>query len=570
MKYSFLFRTRIIFFCVVVFASILIGKLFLVQVVHSESYKERADRQYSTPSSAIFERGTIYFSQKDNQLVSAATQATGYKIAINPSKISDAESVYEKLSTIFLLDKEGFFAKAGKVNDPYEEIASHITKMQADSISALKISSVSIFKEKWRFYPGESLASQTLGFVAYKGDELGGRYGLERQYDDFLSRDKNDPYVNFFAEVFSNISDVLFSDESKEGDIVTSIEPGVQGFLEKTLSDVRTKYGVDSMGGIIMNPQDGSIYALSTKPDFDVNNFSKVKTVSTFSNTLVESVYEFGSIIKPLVMASALDRGVLTAETKYEDRGMVVVEDKEIFNFDKKGRGVVNMQEVLTQSLNTGMVFVYKKLGKEQMREYMLSFGISEKTGIDLPNETKGLVSNLINSPRDLEYANAAFGQGIALTPMTAVRALTSLANGGILVTPHLAQKIKYENGLEKKLEYTTTPTKISKVTSTEITRMLVNVMDKLVQNKNVKLENHSIAVKTGTAQIANTAGGGYYEDRHMHSFFGYLPAYDPKFIVLLYAINPKGVLYAAETWTNPFINLAKFLISYYEISPDR
>jgi len=569
MKYSFLSRSRVIFFCVLIFALILIGKLFSVQIIHNTFYSEKADRQYSTPSSNIFERGTVYFSQKDGQLVSAAMQTTGYKVAINPVKILDKEEVYKKLSEIVELNYDEFIAKAEKIDDPYEEIFTHLSREQADSISALKISGLSVYKEKWRFYPGENLAAQTLGFVAYKGDELAGRYGLERQYDTQLSRNKDNPYINFFAEVFSNINDTLFNSDSMEGDIITTIEPTVQGFLEKTLEEVKEKYQIDSIGGIIMNPIDGSIYALSSKPDFDLNDFSKIKNASIFSNPLVENVYEFGSVVKPLVMASALDVGVVTANTKYEDKGSVIVENKEIFNFDKKARGVVSMQEVLNQSLNTGMVFVYKKLGKEKMRDYMLSYGIKEKTGIDLPNETSGLVSNL-NSPRDIEYANAAFGQGIAMTPIEMIRAFASLSNGGNLVVPHLAQKIKYNNGVEKEITYETKKTKISPTTAEEITRMLVNVMDKATISGATKLEHYSVAVKTGTAQVAKTEGGGYYEDRHTHSFFGYFPAYDPKFIIFLYAINPKGVPYAIQTWANPFLNITKFLINYYEIPPDR
>jgi len=570
MKSSFLFRTRIIFFCISVFALILITKLFLVQVVHGSSYSERADRQYATPSSNIFERGTIYFSRKDGQLVSAAMQTTGFKLTINPVKIIDKELAFEKLSKILNLDRDEFLTKAEKENDPYEEIANHLSKEEADAISLLKIPGLFIYKEKWRFYPGINLASQSLGFVAYKGDDLGGRYGLERQYDGELSRDKNNPYINFFAEVFSNINKTLFNDQSKEGDVVTTIEPSVQGFLEKTLQNVKEKYQIDSIGGIIMNPQDGAIYALSNKPDFDLNNFSKVNSASIFANPLVESVYEFGSVVKPLIMAGALDVGVVAASTIYDDKGSVIVENKEIFNFDKKARGVVNMQEVLNQSLNTGMVFVYHKLGKEKLRDYMLSYGIKEKTGIDLPNETSGLVSNLINSPRDIEYANAAFGQGIALTPIELIRALASLSNGGNLVVPHLVQKIKYDDGTEKDMKYNMQPTKISKATSEEITRMLVNVMDAYMKNKSTNLEHYSIAAKTGTAQVANNEAGGYYEDRHTHSFFGYFPAYNPRFIIFLFAINPKGVPYAAQTWSDSFLSITKFLINYYEVSPDR
>jgi len=542
-----------------------------VQIVHRDAYSELADRQYSTPSGDIYERGTIFFTDKDGQLISAATQTTGFKVAIDNSEILDAQSVYEKLSKIINIDYGNFVMRAGKVNDPYEEIAFHLSKKEADAITLLKIPGVSVFKEKWRFYPGGSLASHTLGLVGYKDTELGGRYGLERQYNNELKRENNDLYVNFFAEVFSNINKTLLKDEAGEGDIVTTIEPIVQNFLEKKLVEVEERYQTDSIGGIIMNPQDGSIYALGVKPDFNPNNFSQVKDVSVFSNPLVENVLEFGSVVKPLVMAGALDAGVVTPKTTYNDKGSVIVEKKEIFNFDKVGRGPnTTMQDVLNQSLNTGMVFVEQKLGKERLRDYLLSYGIKEKTGVDLPNETSGLVSNILNSPREIEYANAAFGQGIALTPMEMIRALASLSNGGNLVVPHIVKEIKYSSGMSKKINYPTTRAKITKQTSEEITRMLVTVMDKAIKGGLAKLPHFNVAVKTGTAQVADNTTGGYYTDRHTHSFVGYFPAYDPEFIVFLYAVNPKGVEFAATTWTDPFLEITKFLLNYYEVSPDR
>ena len=259
MKYSFLARSRVILACVIVFAVVFSVKLFLVQVVHSGAYSDAADRQYATPSSNIYERGTIYFERKDGGLISAATQISGFKIAIVAGKIINEESTYQELSKIVTLDHDDFITKADKKNDPYEEIANYLSKEQADAISALKLPGVSIFKEKWRFYPGSNLASHTLGFVGYKGDVLGGRYGLERQYESTLSRNINNPYINFFAEVFSNINKTLFENEIPEGDIVTTIEPQVQGFLEKKLTEVKDRYQVDSIGGIIMNPKGGAI-----------------------------------------------------------------------------------------------------------------------------------------------------------------------------------------------------------------------------------------------------------------------------------------------------------------------
>jgi len=570
MKSNFSFRIKIISFLIILASFVFIARLFMVQVVNKESFTERADRQYVTPSSNIFERGSILFTRKDGELVSGAMQISGFKLAINPSTIKDKETLYKKLSSIIELDREEFMLKANKTNDPYEDIKGGLSKDIADKISSLKLEGVEVHKEKWRFYPGSNTASHALGFVAYNNNSLEGRYGLEREYNEVLSRDKDNPYINFFAEVFADLNDNLFLNKTKKGDIVTTIEPNVESFLEKEINSVRDKYNADAIGGIIMNPIDGSIYAISSKPDFDLNHFSKVKDVSLFRNPLVENVLEFGSIVKPLVIAGALDAKVITADTKYNDTGSVFVEKKQIFNFDKKGRGPnTSMQDVLNQSLNTGMVFAYQKLGKERMRDYMFSYGIKEKTGIDLPNETSGLVSNL-NSPRELEYANASFGQGIALTPVEMIRALASLSNGGNLVTPHFVKKIKYDDGTFKDIEYLTKPTKITKETSDEITRMLVTVMDKSLKGGTAKFDRHSVAVKTGTAQVAREDGKGYYDDRNTHSFFGYFPAYDPKFIVLLYAVNPKGTPFASVTWSDPFLNITKFLLNYYEVPPDR
>jgi cell division protein FtsI/penicillin-binding protein 2 len=233
MKSSFLFRSRIIIFSLIVFALILSGRLFWMQIVHGNVYSETANRQYATPSSNIYERGTIYFERKDGALISAATQIAGYKMAINAGEITNVEDVYQKLSKIITtLDYDLFIIKAEQKNDPYEEIAHRLSKEEADAISSLKVPGVKIFKEKWRFYSGGDLASHALGFVGYSGDELNGRYGLEKQYDSLLARGMDNPYVNFFAEVFSNVKKSLFENVTIEGDIVTTIERQVHGFLE--------------------------------------------------------------------------------------------------------------------------------------------------------------------------------------------------------------------------------------------------------------------------------------------------------------------------------------------------
>ncbi len=565
---SFHSRIRILATCVFLFACILVLKLFFISVIHKNDYSERADRQYATPSGDMFNRGDIFLTKHDGTVVSGGTVISGFKVAINNKNIVDPEALYQSLSPYLAMTHDEFITRASKKNDPYEEVIFKITKEQADQISALKLPGVSIYKQKWRFYPGGSMGAHALGFVSFKGDKRVGQYGLEKFYNSTLSKPDDGAYVNFFAEVFSNIGK-SFSNV-REGDIVTSIDPTTQNTLEEQLRDAMSKWHGDTIGGIIMDPYTGEIYAMSTMPDFDLNDFGKVKDPRMYGNVIVEGVYEFGSVIKPLVVAAALDKGVITPETTYLDKGSVTVNKQQIYNFDKKARGVASMQTVLDQSLNTGMVFIENRLGHETFRNYMKAYGIGEKTGIDLPNETSGLIRNL-DSPRDVEYATASFGQGIAMTPIEAIRAFASLANGGTLVTPHLVREIRYDDGTVKKLDFPPAKTGLlSKEATNTASRMLVHVFDKSYGGGAYKFEHYTVATKTGTAQVARDDGKGYYEDQHMHSFFGYFPAYEPRFIVFLFIKNPKGVQYAAQSLIPPFVNITKFLINYYNIPPDR
>lgn len=565
---SFHSRIMIVSTCIFLFAIILIAKLFLVQIVHKNLYTDKADRQYATPSSNIFDRGSIFFTKKDSSLVAAGTVSSGFKVAINAKNIVDIDKAYEALDPYMEMDYDTFVLKANKKSDPYEEVAYHLTKEQVNEIDKLKISGISIFKDNWRFYPGESLASHTLGFLAYKGDDKVGQYGLERFYDTTLSKPKDEAYVNFFAEVFSGIKDKVLN-TNKQGDIVTTIEPSTESTLETELGYAFEKWNADEAGGIIMNPQTGEIYAIASYPNFNLNKFNEVKDSSVFRNIMVEDVLEFGSVIKPLVISAAIDAGVIKPETTYMDKGFVTVDKKDIYNFDKKGRGLATMQTVLDQSLNTGMVFAESKLGHDRFRTYMKSYGIGEKTGIDLPNETSGLIKNL-DSPRNIEYANASFGQGIALTPIEAVRAFSIIANGGNMITPHLVKQIRYNDGTSKIIEYPMVRSGIiKKETSETVSRMLVHVFESYDSGSH-KFEHYSVASKTGTAQVAREDGKGYYTDRHTHSFFGYFPAYDPQFIVFMFLKNPKGVQYASQSLIPSFMNITKFLLNYYNVPPDR
>ena len=425
-------------------------------------------------------------------------------------------------------------------------------------------------QDEWRLYPAGTLASHAIGFVGFQGNKKAGVYGLERYYEYLLARTNTGLYVNPFAEIFTSMEALLATDpKSQQGDIVTSIEPTVEQHLEDTLEAIQKKYESKLVGGIIMNPRTGEIIAIAARPDFNPNTYNTVPNPAVFSNPLVESIYEMGSIMKPLTLAAGIDAGAITPETTYNDKGFIVKSGKRISNFDGKGRGVVSMQEVLNQSLNTGASFVVDQMGREKFSEYMHAYGMGEETGVDLPNEVAGNI-RAIEKGVDVDYASASFGQGIAVTPIEMTRALAVLANQGMLPEPHVVTAIRYGSGIVRNITPPAQKRVLKPETVETMANMLTEVFDKALLNGELKQERYSISAKTGTAQISIPGGGGYYGDRYLHSFFGYFPSHDPRFIVFLYAVEPQKEIYASHTLARPFLGITKFLINYYNIPPDR
>ena len=496
-------RIRVLTAACVLAALVIIGRLYYLQVMRGEDYARRADAQFVSLKSPLLNRGSIYFSAKDGTQVIAAT-----------------------------------------------------------------LNAVASSSSKQRYYPGGSLAAQELGFVAYDNDNTQkGRYGLERYYDDTLSR--QDSTTNLFAQLFGGVKEALQGGQGT-GDLITTIEPTVQSELEHTLADYAAQWHPSVAGGIVMDPKTGEIAAMGEWPSFDLNSFNTVEDPLVFQNAMAQNVYEMGSIVKPLTMAAGIDSGAITEKTVYDDTGCITVDTAKICNYDLKARGPIPMQEILNQSLNVGASFIATTMGPTVMRDYFLNhYDVGQETGIDLPGEVHGLVNNL-QSPRQVEYDTASFGQGIALTPIETVRALAVLANGGYLVTPHLGKAITYDTGITRPLGWGEPQQVLKPQTATTVSRMLTTVVDTKLANGKDKLDHFSVAAKTGTAQIANPAGGGYYPDRYLHSFFGYFPSFNARFVVFFYAVYPKGAQYASETWAPPFRQFSQFLINYYNIPPDR
>lgn len=571
MRQKTAFRIRLVFLAVFLFVLLIIWRLYSLQVIHHEELLLRAENQYLGANTKIFERGSIFLQGKNGTLVSGAALGSGWTVAMDPKRVENKVTVFEQISPLLpSLTRDDFLLKAAKTHDPYEVLAVRVPDATVHTLRKLNIDGLIYSPEQWRYYPGGSLASHVLGFVGFVDTTQKGVYGLERGFDQVLTRKTSALTTNFFSELFGDVETVVTDARAPQGDVITTIDAEAQSFLERTLSATKDKWSSKRVAGIIMDPKTGEIIAMAALPNFDPNKYKETENISYFSNPLVESVYEMGSIIKILDVAAGIDSGVITEQSTYYDSGSIVLDKKTIRNFDSKARGTVSVKEILRQSLNVGAAHVAKLLGHERMREYFLDkYKLGEETGIDLPGEIAGLTNNL-ESPRAVEYATAAFGQGIAITPVATIRALASVVNGGYLVQPHVVKKLVYPGGREKILNYDDEKERILKPETSEIvSRILVSVVDEKLAEGRHKMPHHTVGAKTGTAQIP-VPGAGYSPDKFLHSFFGFVPAYNPRYVILLINIEPQGAKYASDTLTQPFVDIVHFLVNYYTIPPDR
>jgi cell division protein FtsI/penicillin-binding protein 2 len=566
-------RARLVMGLVGVIFFLVLWRLFSLQVLQGKDFREQASERYTALGGETNDRGAIYFTDRFGTRFTAGSMQQVYTVAVVPKEVLDHTKFWNEISTIIPnLDQLAVMETLSKVEDPYEIIAKQLPKDVADTVRARKISGVRITADLRRYYPGRDLAAHVVGIVSYQGDELAGRYGLERSFQDVLVRSYADLYSNFFAQLFSGTKQSLRKDfaerKQRGGDVITSIEPEVQLFVQQQMIEMNERWSPQEIGAIVLEPKTGKIIAMAAYPTFDVNEFGKVPDTRVLSNPLVQSSYEMGSVVKPLIVAYALESKAISPRTSYEDKGSVVVADRTIYNFDKRGRGVVEIKTILQQSLNTGMVFIMQKLDRSKVRDYLVRIGLGQKTGVDLPYEAKGIAGN-IDRLRSVEYANISFGQGIAWTPIQMARALSVLANYGEMVTPHVVTAIDYGDGFVEPIVQPK-PIRVLEPNAVEqVTNMLVYAADTNFGEGGSLFKHYTVASKTGTAQIPNPAGG-YYGDRNLHSFFGYFPAYEPKYTVFLYMVHPKGARYSSETLSKPFIAIVDFMLNYYNIPPDR
>ncbi len=546
----------------------LIGRLFMLQIVYHKEYVELASKQQTLVKNILSERGAIFAQDKSGNPVPLALNKRQEILIASPKDIKNPEAIAEILTISFNLRKEDILPKLTKAGDPHEVLLKNVELEVAEKFEKLNIRGLFFEDDKKRVYPHKATGAHFLGFVSKENEEAVGKYGLEKFYDDDLSGEKGIfKGAKGAASFFMNLGRRIISPPENGSNLTLTVDFNIQKRAEEVLDAVKKKWQAYSAAVLVLEPKTGKILALAGNKSYDPNEFSKESDFSIFLNPLVESTYELGSVLKPITMAGGLEEGLVGPDTTYEDPGEIKFGGYTIKNFDGKSYKTQTMTQVLEKSLNTGAVHVSRLLGKERQLAYIKKFGFGEKTGIDLPGEVTGNISNL-KAGRDIDFATASFGQGMAVTPLQLAMAIGAIANGGELLKPYLVERIKDDSGNEIKKEAQIVRQVISKEKAEILTKMLVSAVRNGFENR-AGVKGYFVAGKTGTAQIPRSDGRGYDPDKVIHTFVGYAPAFNPKFLVLLQLNEPRGNRFAANTLTPAFHDLAEYILNYYEIPPD-
>jgi len=560
------YRIYLLVVFVFIFSGLIFFRLYTLQIIAHGYYQELAFNQHNIFEELVPKRGEIFVKDGDGYYPVAANKDLNIIYAV-PKEIEDPGKAASVIAEILGLDAGELKYKLDQPEGWYAVIAHKIEDDKASAIKEKNIKGIYLAPENERSYPAGTFASQIVGFVGSDGNKVRGRYGLEAYWDKELKGQEGRlEQEKDTGGRWISIGDRKITPAVNGSDLYLTIDHTIQYRAEMAVKKAVDKYMADSGSIVITDSHTGAVLAMASWPTFNSNDFSKVEDISVFSNPVVSGTYECGSSFKPITMAGGLDAGLVTPDSTYTDTGAVTEAGYTIKNSDLKANGVQTMTQVLDKSLNTGAIFVEKLLGNLRFLEYVKNFGFGEKTGIDTLGEVSGNISGL-KELRNINSFTAAFGQGLSMTPLQLVNAFAVIANGGEMMKPHLVEKISSGNGNENIVEPQEVRRVISKESSLDLTRMLIDVV-KNGHGKRAGVPGYLVAGKTGTAQVPKAGGGGYEEGAHIGSFAGFAPAYDPKFTMLVKLDNPKNVDWAESSAAPTFGEMAKFMLDYFGVEP--
>lgn len=496
-------------------------------------------------------RGTIY----DCHGHYLAVPSLVYDVGASPRAVTDTAKVAGLLAPLAGVPEADLLQNLSKKDLSYVSLARGLPMANGQAVKNLKLLGIKLDVRPGRYYPEGPLAATVLGFV---NNEQHGYYGLEEHYDSRLRG--SDGFK--FASQPQVLLDLPIVQEPRAGvDLVLTIDRVVQRAAEQRLREALREYQARSGSIIVMDPHTGAILAMAVAPSYDPNAFDSVQSSEHFVNSAISWQYEPGSVFKLVTMAAALDAGAIHPNDTYYDAGEVQVGGRVFRNWDGKAHGQTTMTEVLGYSLNVGSIYVAQRLDSSRFYEAVKRFGFGEVTGIDLAGEVPGMVREPGAAnwyPADL--AANSFGQGLAVTPIQMVTAVAALANGGKLMRPYVVERIMEDDQVVWQASPQVVRQVVAPETAATLTDMLVEALP--IETPLGVVPHYTSAGKTGTAQIFEN---GRYDDKAIiASFAGYMPAYEPRFVMLVKLDRPLrqawGSLAAAPVWRNLAIDICTYL----------
>ncbi len=549
-------------------ALVLLGmvyRLFQKSVLEHGVYAALASNQHTIRQELPSQRGVVMIRGEDRGRWPLATNERRYDVSVIPNRVTDAKGLASALAPILGLDANEIFATIDNQKPYLPPLKERVDEATVTKVASLPFKGILTIPVETRTYPERELAAQLIGFVNHDGL---GAAGLEAQYDDAL-QGKSGTLLGQ-QDTFGRLVSITGQVKPQPGSqLVLTIDHTIQFLVERQLAHAVKAYGAGGGSAIVMDPKTGAILALANQPSFDPNHYNQVpaEEQQRYLNHAVSAIYEPGSIMKPVVMAIAIDEGKVAPDTKSVFGNVVTVQGYQIHTALDKAYGEETMTQVLENSDNVGMVWVAGHLEYETLFDRFKRFGFGAPSGIDLPAETTGSVLPL-GDWRDISRANMAFGQGISVTPLQMMLAWQSLVNGGQLMKPYVVDEIRRPDGSVVTTKPTVVRQTVSQATADKVRLMLQSVVDN-GQSKKAQIPGYSIGGKTGTAQYASPTGG-YIEDSYNHSYVGFFPVESPQYLVMVQLDHPTSSIYADATALPTFRAISQGIISYASLLPDR
>ena len=542
------YRSRILIISIVIILLfiLIIGRIFFIQVIDYKKLNSLANDLWSRNLPIGADRGLI----TDRNGVVLAENITTTSLVVVPNQIIDKESTAKKLSEILNTNYDDMLKHLNKKTS-IERIHPEGRKLSfeiADKINSLNLDGVYLLKESKRNYPYNNLLSHVLGYV---GIDNQGLSGIELAYDEYLKGE--DGSIKYYSDGFGKKLEkaTVYNSPQSGMNVALTIDINIQQAIENELDNVVTKYNPQQALIVVANPKTGEIYGMSSRPNFNPNEYNKYDLETINRNLPIFNTYEPGSTFKVISLASSIQEKTINLfEDKYFDSGSINVSGSRIKCWKHGGHGSQTFLQVVENSCNPGFVVMGERLGKERLMDYVKKFGFGEKTGIDLSGEENGILFD-VDKMGPVETATTAFGQGVSVTPIQQVMGVSAAVNGGHLYTPYLVSSISNANTLDTVL--VNKPKLKRNVISEETSKLVRYALESVVAKgtgRNAYLNGYRVGGKTGTAQ--KVKDGRYMDGNYILSFIGFMPANDPEVVVYVAVDNPKGVVQYGGTVAAP------------------